>query len=235
MSENKTGRYFKYAIGEIILVVFGILIALQINTWNENRKDINLKSTYVNRLINDLQKDSLILKNITERVTKRQLIIKNFMNSFDLENQDSSRINILEKYFTLGWGSASFSSQKNTYLDLSQTGNMSLFKDTNIREKILNYYSLVSDYMENRIINENWVLPIDVTITQQTPALKFSQKTKALYKNEDIDDSVEEIIKNKDILKANAATHYWVNETFLMTFNTMNEELQELLNLLKKE
>ncbi|NNL82776.1 MAG: hypothetical protein HKP28_05265, partial [Winogradskyella sp.] len=34
ISENKTGKYFKYAIGEIILVVIGILIALQINNWN---------------------------------------------------------------------------------------------------------------------------------------------------------------------------------------------------------
>nr|WP_321230725.1 DUF6090 family protein [uncultured Psychroserpens sp.] len=36
--ENKTGKYFKYAIGEIILVVIGILIALQINNWNKKRK-----------------------------------------------------------------------------------------------------------------------------------------------------------------------------------------------------
>ncbi|MBT8316904.1 MAG: hypothetical protein HKP59_04710 [Lutibacter sp.] len=39
LSEGKTGKYFKYAIGEIILVVIGILIALGINNWNENRKD----------------------------------------------------------------------------------------------------------------------------------------------------------------------------------------------------
>lgn len=38
LSENKTGKYFKYAIGEIVLVVIGILIALSINNWNENRK-----------------------------------------------------------------------------------------------------------------------------------------------------------------------------------------------------
>jgi hypothetical protein len=37
--ENKTSKYFKYAIGEIILVVIGILIALQINNWNEHRKN----------------------------------------------------------------------------------------------------------------------------------------------------------------------------------------------------
>ena len=35
--ENKTGKYFKYAIGEILLVVIGILIAFSINTWNQNR------------------------------------------------------------------------------------------------------------------------------------------------------------------------------------------------------
>lgn len=35
--ENKTGKYFKYAIGEIVLVVIGILIALQINNWNQGR------------------------------------------------------------------------------------------------------------------------------------------------------------------------------------------------------
>jgi len=38
MEKNKTGKYLKYAIGEIILVVIGILIALQINNWNQNQQ-----------------------------------------------------------------------------------------------------------------------------------------------------------------------------------------------------
>ncbi len=38
METGKTGKYLKYAIGEIVLVVIGILIALQINNWNESRK-----------------------------------------------------------------------------------------------------------------------------------------------------------------------------------------------------
>ncbi|MAZ72721.1 MAG: hypothetical protein CMC70_06205 [Flavobacteriaceae bacterium] len=56
MSENKTGKYFKYAIGEIILVVIGILIALQINNWNENRKVQKLEAQIYTELKSDLLK-----------------------------------------------------------------------------------------------------------------------------------------------------------------------------------
>lgn len=59
MEQNKIDRYFKYAIGETILVVIGILIALQINNWNENRKASqkehnlfnNLKIDFKSRLV----------------------------------------------------------------------------------------------------------------------------------------------------------------------------------------
>ena len=51
--ENKTGKYFKYAIGEIILVVIGILIALQVNNWNESKS----KSREQNKIIENLNSE----------------------------------------------------------------------------------------------------------------------------------------------------------------------------------
>jgi hypothetical protein len=51
LSEGKTGKYFKYAIGEIILVVVGILIALSINNCNENRKDRIIEKELIIELI----------------------------------------------------------------------------------------------------------------------------------------------------------------------------------------
>ena len=57
LSEGKTGKYFKYAIGEIILVVIGIVIALQINNWNENRKSNNILKNYYYQILTDLSKD----------------------------------------------------------------------------------------------------------------------------------------------------------------------------------
>ena len=55
LMENKTGKYFKYAIGEIVLVVIGIMIALQINTWNENRKDRQKEKIYITNIQRDLK------------------------------------------------------------------------------------------------------------------------------------------------------------------------------------
>ena len=55
MTQNKTAKYFKYAIGEIVLVVIGILIALQINNWNEERKKSLKENYYLNSIKSSIQ------------------------------------------------------------------------------------------------------------------------------------------------------------------------------------
>ena len=57
--DNRFGKYFLYATGKIVLVVIGILLALQINNWNENQKKEKLKNSYINSLVNDLTLDTL--------------------------------------------------------------------------------------------------------------------------------------------------------------------------------
>ena len=50
IKENKTGRYFRYAIGEILLVVIGILIALQINNWNDKGRRLQKENYYLKNI-----------------------------------------------------------------------------------------------------------------------------------------------------------------------------------------
>ena len=63
IQKNQMGKYFKYAIGEIVLVMIGILLALQINTWNENIKKDQLKHEYIISLKNDYTKDTIQINN----------------------------------------------------------------------------------------------------------------------------------------------------------------------------
>ena len=62
MEKNKTGKYLKYAIGEIVLVVLGILIALSINSWNQDRIDKRSESKYLQELKREIQSNNTVLK-----------------------------------------------------------------------------------------------------------------------------------------------------------------------------
>ncbi len=63
LAENKTARYLKYAVGEIVLVVIGILIALQINNWNEGRNLAGAERKHYENIRRQLSEDLVLLKN----------------------------------------------------------------------------------------------------------------------------------------------------------------------------
>ena len=72
MSENKTVKYFKYAIGEIILVMVGILLALQVNNWNEARKN-NIKEQQILKQLTDEYTSNLL--QLEQKIANREKLI----------------------------------------------------------------------------------------------------------------------------------------------------------------
>ncbi len=72
IGKNQSGKYLKYALGEIVLVVIGILIALQINTWNEGLVNKKKEKEYLNNLIEDLKtQENLVNTQIRHEATMR--------------------------------------------------------------------------------------------------------------------------------------------------------------------
>lgn len=71
LSQNKLSGYLLYALGEIVLVVIGILIALQINTWNENRKNDTLEADYYCRLLEDVEQDINQMQQLVKSAEER--------------------------------------------------------------------------------------------------------------------------------------------------------------------
>ena len=73
LSENKFSKYLLYAIGEIILVVIGILIALQINTWNETKKNAQQEQLILTQLLAEYESN---LQQIKSKISLRNDVIK---------------------------------------------------------------------------------------------------------------------------------------------------------------
>ena len=61
LQQNRVTQYLAYAIGEIFLVVIGILIALQVNTWNESRKSRNFEQEILSLIDQNLSRDSSVI------------------------------------------------------------------------------------------------------------------------------------------------------------------------------
>ena len=97
LMENKTSKYFKYAIGEIILVVIGILIALQINTWNESRKATNEE----NKILTALQSDFIVSKERIEETMVMQNRVMDYSRILvDIhERQDQKDFEYFDKHY----------------------------------------------------------------------------------------------------------------------------------------
>ena len=89
MEQNKTGKYLKYAIGEIVLVVIGILIALQLNNWNESEKEQADFNSYIEQLKLDVE---TAIQNAT-RISKYSLEqSKSCQDMIDFLLGDTSRM-----------------------------------------------------------------------------------------------------------------------------------------------
>ena len=135
LMENKTGKYFKYAIGEIILVVIGILIALQINNWNEKQKLDSKTQEYYVQLKDDLNKDVIFVNQIIEKFENYLKDLETYTNSY-YEEDMLTPIEAYKQISILPVLSTSFSFNSSTIETLQNSGDISLIP-SNIRNKLI--------------------------------------------------------------------------------------------------
>ncbi|MAD96090.1 MAG: hypothetical protein CMB99_02075 [Flavobacteriaceae bacterium] len=153
LSEGKTGKYFKYATGEIVLVVIGILIALQVNTWNQSRLEINKEKAYLRNIEADLKQQlsyiSIQLEHEYEHDSIGQMILDRYNKEkvLRLDSTLSQQLNALTIRNT-------FIKADPTYQDLISTGNIRLIKDEKLRNEILSYY-MELERIESIMMNNN--------------------------------------------------------------------------------
>ena len=147
--ENKTGKYLKYAIGEIVLVVIGILIALSINNWNDNRKNKNLVSIYKSELVNDLLLDVNHFKYHLSLATEENKLIDSLRTILQKPNSNGDTLNtIIKKGLTfirkepyIMIASTEYPIISNhTFISLQNSGQITLLQNK-LQEELIIFYA----------------------------------------------------------------------------------------------
>jgi len=197
MEKNKTGKYLKYAIGEIVLVVIGILIALQINNWNQAKKDDRALKEYLVKIKSNTLEDMLGLDSITagrkqigELCKKARTRILNKTEDEDLMLFMSSGFAFADFYFNPNIGgyealknSDYFGKINNTPLDSLLTRYHTIIGEIALNERSYNEYvesqeAYLSTQFDRSLILAFAFVPPDSLNLRATPQSEYIEDFK---------------------------------------------------------
>ena len=134
------GKYFKYAIGEIVLVVIGILIALQINNWNEQRLNNKKEITYLKEIKVNLNDDIKTIDRVVEfNETKSILTDSMFYVLGHQTDPEDYMPSILRYMYTLTYYDV-FEPNRIAFENMVAAENVDLISDRPLRTKLSQYY-----------------------------------------------------------------------------------------------
>ncbi len=176
LAEGKTTKYFKYAIGEIFLVVIGILIALQISNWNENRKLKQQERSYYCKISEDLSSDLLNLERSKISLEERIVVLDRFLINL-LKIQDDKSV-LLNDYLA-AVRSYRFIPSKAAIVDVTSSGKLENLKNQELKNSILNYYAEVDHAMQ--IIEVN--IDLLTSVSGYSSNTDFGIQEVPFYKN----------------------------------------------------
>ena len=157
--EGRVSKYLGYAVGEIALIMVGILLALQVQTWNEERKDRVFERDYVDRLIQDLQSDAETMRRAIQTGERK-------LKSLEAVNQALQDVSLVKENPnaakpTLSYSYSRPSLQVTTFQELSSTGALQLIKDEGLRFHVADHYRIVQEEfarLSNRQTRLPWIV-----------------------------------------------------------------------------
>ena len=131
MSENKTGKYLKYALGEILLVMIGILLALQVNNWSDTQKSIAYERKMLMEVIEDLTMDSTLVQGQLRRIKNFQESISQVLINPNLIKNENGQLRLFGGVYLI---------QNTKTIETIKSGNIQIPFDDELRKTIANHY-----------------------------------------------------------------------------------------------
>ena len=231
MNQNKTTKYMKYAFGEIVLVIVGILIALQINNWNENRiNSIKIKN-YLTEIVKDLEADTTSLKHSIKYAKKRKVKTKEFLalKDYNILSVDSLEKS-LETFYTI------IPFNKSTFNKIENSGITNYGKYDSIIDYLKYYYTIViPDFEDTAAANNRAVDKEDNYWRYEQKVYEFTYD-KDLISKQTTKERKRQLVKlleqptARNILKID----YRRNKELASTLKVWNEIIVKILDETKK-
>ncbi|MDT7830975.1 DUF6090 family protein [Flavobacteriaceae bacterium S356] len=159
LSENKFSKYLLYAVGEIILVVIGILIALQLNTWKDDKQNKKIELQYLNGIVANLERDIIELKGLLKRDSITFDAYTNILMPFKDPTINVYTPTFIGKTIARSQYTHQFDGNSIVFEDMKSSGKINFIKSDALRFALLEYYNDSESFSDthknnNTIINQ---------------------------------------------------------------------------------
>jgi len=213
--DNKPIKYFRYAIGEIVLVVIGILIALSINNWNENEKTNRWEERFLTDLKNELESDYNQLSSVYQmQIDKRNACLNVLELIKTIKRKDKG---IIDSVYAISQrGNATFFPTTGVYDSGLSGGKIENIKNDSLKYAIMNLYN--RHY--NRLIYNGEVLDGVVGKVDWEKRIYFDESTEKIK-------SWESILE----FEFSAQIQHLINQNKVYT-NVANRSLEQMSNVI---
>lgn len=155
LNQGKTSKYFKYAIGEIVLVVIGILIALQINNWNDKRIQQSKESEFISQIHKEFLLNRAQLDTVTSYHFKGYKATNKILSliPIDLKSVNLDSVSYFIEQTLPSW---TFNPQQTAINSLSNSSTFDIISNIELRTLLQNWNELVLDYQEEEVFAKNF-------------------------------------------------------------------------------
>lgn len=155
IQEKRIQNYILYASGEVILVVIGILLALQFNNWNIDKENKKKEEWYLINIVEDIEYQKADLKDQKDTYSENIAIAKQILKDYKKLNGFSEIDSLNEKLNAL-MTADNFPNINNTYQELVSSGQQNIISDKNLSIDIIDYYLFCDDnYIDVKNDNDN--------------------------------------------------------------------------------
>ena len=239
LTENKFSKYLIYAVGEIILVVIGILIALQINNWNENRINDKKEVVILEALKTEISENQTLLSSYVEQHAKVLKLLIELNAHISPQPQELSDVKLDSLIFGLGW-LPYYTPKEGVINSTINSGKISLIKNNKLTSKLASWSSLLNAYNSVYKWTERDVFEQTLPYIQEKYPFKntlhnFGVENKAISKFEYSKDALlsdlgfESLVSNRainaqDILDVSQELYIFQNEVLQLIDSELEDK-----------
>jgi hypothetical protein len=213
----------------MVLVIIGILLALQIDNWSQSRADKKSENYFLKQIQGELISDSLTVYQHKQVYENNLFLIAALVEAIHQpDNIDDFNTSVRE-YLDGVWTALFITVNNATFEEMKSSGKLGIIKNNALRNRIVSIYGQLSHTQQVVLANSNFLSPMDVKLSFDYSMARFLEEQQPLFGRYISDEDVYQLKELSEELESNAANWHWSMVELIPLLNAQLKEMRSVI------